>query len=157
MNRTHIIFKCTSSYLWYMLSIEDTSCIVFIRSFLLIQNYSFLIINLNKGSIKSIHSTYKFVYLSFRSKYFPTVENTTSGLVSVSLFHHLIKPSCILLPSLSTWIKAALNQFTQSKICLPISFRFEYLPTAENSMTYVVPKAIMVHHRRVKSALSFSF
>jgi len=38
----------------------------------------------------------------------------------------------------------------------PISFRFEYLPTAENSMTYVVPKAIMVHHRRVKSALSFS-
>ena len=24
-------------------------------------------------------------------------------------------------------------------------------------MTYVVPKAIMVHHRRVKSALSFSF
>jgi len=98
MNRTHIIFKCTSSHLLFMLSIEDTSCIVFIRSFLLIQNYSFLIIN-----------------LSFRSKYFPTVENTTSGLVSVSLFHHLIKPSCILLPSLSTWIQAALNQFTQSK------------------------------------------
>ena len=115
MNRTHIIFKCTSSHLLFMLSIEDTSCIVFIRSFLLIQNYSFLIINLNKGSIKSIHSTYKFVYLSFRSKYFPTVENTTSGLVSVSLFHHLIKPPCILLPSLSTWIQAALNQFTQSK------------------------------------------
>ena len=105
MNRTHIIFKCTSSYLWYMLSIEDTSCIVFIRSFLSIQNYSFLIINLNKGSIKSIHS--------------------------------------------------------MLKICLPISFRFKYLRTAENSMTYAVsspfPKAIMVHHRRVKSALSFSF